>query len=70
MMFEYWNEIARLRDENSQMRYQREVKDREFENLMFENSALYNKLDNLENVFIGQPSSQRSEAQSERSTLL
>ena len=21
MMFEYWNEIARLRDENNQMRY-------------------------------------------------
>ena len=37
MMFEYNNEIARLRDENNQMRYQREVRERDFENVMFEN---------------------------------
>jgi kinesin family member 12 len=46
-------EIQRLRDENSQLRYQKELRERDFENVMFENNSLYGKLENLENVFIG-----------------
>ena len=34
----------------------KEVRDQEYENVMFENQTLYSKLENLENVFIGQPS--------------
>ena len=52
------------------MRYQKEVRERDFENIMFENQTLYTKLDNLENVFIGQPSSHKSELDSERSAAL
>ena len=62
--------MARLREENNQMRYQKEVRERDFENIMFENQSLYTKLDNLENVFIGQPSSHKSELDSERSAAL
>ena len=29
------------------------MNERDFENVMFENNALYGKLENLENVFIG-----------------
>ena len=39
-----------------------EVREKEYENVMFENQTLYNKLENLENVFIGQPS-RRSNAE-------
>jgi hypothetical protein len=35
------------------LRYTKELKEREFENVMFENNTLYGKLENLENVFIG-----------------
>ena len=56
MYQEYQNEIARLRKENNQMLYAREARERDFENIIFENQTLYNKLENLENVFIGQPS--------------
>jgi len=31
----------------------KEVRDHEYENVMFENQTLYSKLENLENVFIG-----------------
>ena len=62
--------MARLREENNQMRYQKEVRERDFEHIMFENQTLYTKLDNLENVFIGQPSSHKSELDSERSQAL
>ena len=31
----------------------KEVRDQEYENVMFENQTLYSKLENLENVFIG-----------------
>ena len=31
----------------------KESREREFENMMFENQTLYSKLENLENVFIG-----------------
>ena len=36
--------------------FMREVREKEYENVMFENQTLYNKLENLENVFIGMPS--------------
>lgn len=62
--------MARLREENDQLRYQKEVRERDFENIMFENQTLYTKLDNLESVFIGQPSSHKSEAESVRSQAL
>ena len=39
----------------------REAREREFESVMFENSTLYSKLENLENVFIGQPSRRPNE---------
>lgn len=45
--------MQRLREENSQLRYQKELRERDFENVMFENNTLYGKLENLENVFIG-----------------
>ena len=56
MFQEFQSEITRLRRENNEMLLQREVREREYENVMFENQTLYNKLENLENVFIGQPS--------------
>ena len=55
MLGEYQDEIQRLRQENAQIRYQKEIKERDFESVMFENQTLYTKLENLENVFIGQP---------------
>jgi len=53
MLQEFEFEIARLREENSQLRYQKELNERDFEQVMFENNTLYGKLENLENVFIG-----------------
>ena len=53
MLTEFEYEIGRLREENSQLRYQKELRERDFENVMFENNTLYGKLENLENVFIG-----------------
>ena len=53
MLQEFEFEITRLREENSTLRYTKELKEREFENVMFENNTLYGKLENLENVFIG-----------------
>ena len=62
MMMEYQSEVIRLRNENQEMLFGREVQEQQFENLMFENQTLYQKLDNLENVFIGQPTRLRSPA--------
>ena len=45
--------MQRLRDENQQLRFQKELRERDFESVMFENNTLYGKLENLENVFIG-----------------
>ena len=70
MMFEYTTEIARLREENNQMRYQKEVRERDFENVMLENQTLYAKLDNLEYVFIGGPGPRKSGLDSERAAAL
>ncbi len=53
MLGEFEYEIQRLREENSQLRYTKELRERDFENVMFENNTLYGKLENLENVFIG-----------------
>jgi kinesin family protein 12 len=53
MLQEFEFEIGRLREENNQIRYMKELKERDFENVMFENNTLYGKLENLENVFIG-----------------
>ena len=36
--------------------YVRDVREKDYENVMFENQTLLSKLENLENVFIGQPS--------------
>jgi hypothetical protein len=47
------NEIQRLREENNQIRFAKDLRERDFENAMFENAQLQNKLENLENVFIG-----------------
>jgi hypothetical protein len=48
------NQLDILRQENAQMRYQRELMNREFEGMMYENNNLSSKLANLEKVFIGQ----------------
>lgn len=39
--------------QNNQLLTIRENREREFENVMYENQTLYSKLENLENVFIG-----------------
>ena len=43
-----------LRQDNAQMRYQKELMGREFEGMLFENTQLHSKLANLEKVFIGE----------------
>lgn len=47
-------QLGILRQENAQMRYQRELMNREFESMMYENNTLSSKLGNLEKVFIGE----------------
>ena len=42
-----------MRQENNEIRWQKDLRERDFENVMFENAQLQNKLENLENVFIG-----------------
>lgn len=53
MFNEYEIELERLREENNQIRFAKDLRERDFENVMFENAQLQNKLENLENVFIG-----------------
>lgn len=48
------SQLNLLRQENAQMRYQRELMGREFEGMLFENTQLLSKLSNLEKVFIGE----------------
>lgn len=48
------SQLSLLRQENAQMRYQRELMTREFEGMMYENTNLNSKLANLEKVFIGE----------------
>jgi len=50
---EFEMEIERLREENNQIRFAKDLRERDFENVLFENAQLQNKLENLENVFIG-----------------
>ena len=52
-MQEYEIELDRLRQENNEIRMVKDLRERDFENVMFENAQLQNKLENLENVFIG-----------------
>jgi hypothetical protein len=47
--------VERLKEENAELRYQKEVKERDHLNLAFENNTLLSKLENLENIFIGMP---------------
>jgi len=53
MMQEFDLEAIRLRQENHQLRFQKELTKRDYENVLFENNTLNSKLENLENVFIG-----------------
>ena len=53
MLKEFDNEIGRLRDENSQLRNQKDLMQRDYHSVMLENNSLHQKLENLENVFIG-----------------
>lgn len=53
LLNEYMAELKRLQEENNQIRFQKDLRERDFENVMFENAQLQNKLENLENVFIG-----------------
>lgn len=53
MLQEFDLETIRLRQENHQLRYQKELAKRDYENVLFENNTLNSKLENLENVFIG-----------------
>lgn len=53
MMQEFDLEVIRLKQENHQLRFQKELAKRDYENVLFENNTLNSKLENLENVFIG-----------------
>lgn len=53
LLGEMQKELERLREENNQIRFAKDLRERDFENVMFENAQLQNKLENLENVFIG-----------------
>ena len=53
LLGEYEAELERLREENNQIRFAKDLRERDFENVMFENAQLQNKLENLEKVFIG-----------------
>lgn len=53
MLQEFDLEVIRLKQENHQLRYQKELTKRDYENILFENNTLNSKLENLENVFIG-----------------
>ena len=53
LLQEYEYELDRLRQENNEIRMVKDLRERDFENVMFENAQLQNKLENLENVFIG-----------------
>ncbi len=47
--------MARLKEENAQLRYQKEVSERDYRSVMTENTGLVTKLENLENIFVGSP---------------
>lgn len=47
--------MKRIREENVQLRYQKELAERDCQNVMMENNGLVSKLENLENIFVGAP---------------
>lgn len=53
MIEEYDREIGRVKEENSQLRYQKEISERDYQSVMLENNSLMSKLENLENIFVG-----------------
>ena len=64
LLQEYEIELERLREENNQIRFAKDLRERDFENVMFENAQLQNKLENLENVFIGSSINRQGPGQS------
>jgi len=66
-MSEYNYQINQLKKENEELRQARDLAEKNYHILMNDNNALNIKLDNLENVFIGNPVS-KGEAQSKSRT--
>lgn len=44
-----------MREENVQLRYQKELSERDYQSVMLENNGLISKLENLESIFVGAP---------------
>jgi len=55
LLDEYEREMARIKEENAQLRYAKEISERDYQNVMTENNGLMSKLENLENIFVGAP---------------
>jgi kinesin family protein 12 len=55
IMSEYQYEVNRLKKENEELRFARDVAEKNYHILMNDNNALQIRLENLENVFIGNP---------------
>lgn len=55
LMEEYQQDLQHLKEENAQLRYQKELAERDRNNVAFENNSLVQKLENLENIFVGAP---------------
>jgi len=55
IMAEYNYEIVRMKKENEELRHARDLAEKNYHILMNDNNALNIKLENLENVFIGNP---------------
>ncbi len=55
LLEEYEREISRIKEENAQLRYQKELSERDYQSVMLENNGLMSKLENLENIFVGAP---------------
>jgi hypothetical protein len=53
LLQEFEFEIYRVREDNASMRNKKEISERKLEKSMYENNSLLQKLENLENVFIG-----------------
>ena len=47
--------MERVKEENVQLRYQKELSERDYQGVMLENNSLMSKLENLENIFVGAP---------------
>jgi kinesin family protein 12 len=52
---EYEGEIAKLKVENNELKSTKEITDKNYQIVLNDNHALNVKLENLENVFIGNP---------------